>query len=433
MTDNKKLPNWLVCLGYGIGVGVAVGVIVVLFKLVAEWVIKESAYLYGLVANNPVWIALLIVALAVIATAMHFVQKWCKESKGGGIPRAEGAITGVLSLRPIRTAVAVVTNSLLSFLAGLPLGSEGPSVLLGTSVGGAISNLPLGKDYKRIILASGASAGFAVATCAPLSGVVFVFEEILKELKPVALTVVGLAVATATMVSNGILDLFGHHPEPLFNIQITANFALDTLWVPFVLGAAVGFGAFGFNQLVYLCGKLNKKLFKSAWLKYVVLFVTIGVVGVFLPQLLGGGAGVIQDVSNVAFPLITLVVLLIAKSIAVSLSNSSGATGGMFIPLLCVGALVGALCGRLFVVMGMSEDVFPLVVLVASATFMGASTGAPLTATVFVMEYSNTSVAPYVLIVALVSSFVMHVFKQNNLYDVNLHNLVQEESCAISN
>ncbi|MBR2974749.1 MAG: chloride channel protein, partial [Clostridia bacterium] len=159
--------TWLPCLAYGLGVGAFVGVVVVLFKLAAEWIIEKSAHLYQLVRDNPIWAVVLFVALVAIATATYFVQRWCKETKGGGIPRAEGAIKAVLSLRPLRTAVAIVVNSLLAFLAGLPLGSEGPSVLLGTSLGGITGKLSSEDQWNRYAMAGGASAGFAVATCAP--------------------------------------------------------------------------------------------------------------------------------------------------------------------------------------------------------------------------------------------------------------------------
>ena len=154
----KLLKTWLPCIGYGVGVGAFVGAIVVLFKLVAEWIIEKSAHLYQLVRENPIWAVVLAVALVAIATAMYFVQRWCKETKGGGIPRAEGAITAVLSLRPLRTTVAIVVNSLLAFLAGLPLGSEGPSVLLGTSLGGITGKLATEDSWNRYAMAGGPSS-----------------------------------------------------------------------------------------------------------------------------------------------------------------------------------------------------------------------------------------------------------------------------------
>ncbi len=421
--------TWLPCIAYGLGVGAFVGVVVVLFKLVAEWIIEKSAHLYQLVRDNPIWAVVLAVALVAVATAMHFVQRWCKETKGGGIPRAEGAIKAVLSLRPIRTTLAVIVNSLLAFLAGLPLGSEGPSVLLGTSLGGICGKLAKDDQFNRYAMAGGASAGFAVATCSPLTAIVFVFEEILKEFKPVVFTLVTFAVATATAVSNAILGWFGHHPAPLFAIQVTANFDLANIWVVLVLGVVIGFAALGFNNLTVWFGKLWKRFVTNEWIRLVIVFVTVGALGFFLPEVLGGGAGVIVAVSDYKYTLGLLALVLLAKVFTISFANSSGATGGMFIPLLCVGALVGALCSKLFVLMGMSQDLVPLVVLISTATFMGASTGAPLTATVFLIECGcGIENILYALVVAILSHFVMNLFNQLPLYDINLHNLVHQEN-----
>ncbi len=421
--------TWLPCLAYGLGVGAFVGVVVVLFKLAAEWIIEKSAHLYQLVRDNPIWAVVLFVALVGIATATYFVQRWCKETKGGGIPRAEGAIKAVLSLRPLRTAVAIVVNSLLAFLAGLPLGSEGPSVLLGSSLGGITGKLSSEDQWNRYAMAGGASAGFAVATCAPLTGIVFVFEEILKEFKPVVFTLVAIAVATATGVSNLILDAFGHHPAPLFAIDVVANFALADIWVALLLGLVIGVGAVGFNNLTVWFGKLWGKYVTNGWIRMVVVFVLVGTIGFFLPQVLGGGAGVIVAVSDYAYPLGLLALVLVAKVFTISFANSSGATGGMFIPLLCVGALVGALCSKLFVAMGMDASLVPLVVLLSTSAFMGASTGAPLTATVFLLECgAGVENLLHIVVVTVVSYLVMNMLHQEPLYDINLHNLVKQEN-----
>lgn len=135
---------------YGAFTGLLVGTVVYFFKLGAEWLSEKSAEIYHAAQANPWLIFAVIGGAVVLAVAAYFLQLWASETKGGGIPRAEGVLRGVLTFRWFRTAVAVFVNSWISFFAGLPLGSEGPSVLLGTAIGGGTSKLPfpttVGKD-----------------------------------------------------------------------------------------------------------------------------------------------------------------------------------------------------------------------------------------------------------------------------------------------
>ncbi|MCX4287088.1 MAG: chloride channel protein, partial [Clostridia bacterium] len=170
---------------YGAFTGLLVGTIVFFFKWVAEWLSEKSAEIYHAAQANP-WIAVAVVAgAAALAVVAWLLQRWAPETKGGGIPRAEGVLRGILTFRWLRTGIAVLVNSWISFFAGLPLGSEGPSVLLGTAIGGGTCKLPLSHDsWNRYIMTGGACAGFAVATGAPVTGILFALEEAHKRFTP---------------------------------------------------------------------------------------------------------------------------------------------------------------------------------------------------------------------------------------------------------
>lgn len=188
---------------YGAFTGLLVGTVVFFFKWVAEWLMEKSAEIYGYAQQNP-WIAVAVVAGALVLSYVAFwLQKWAPETKGGGIPRAEGVLRGILTFRWLRTGIAVLVNSWISFFAGLPLGSEGPSVLLGTAIGGGTCKLPLSHDsWDRYIMTGGACAGFAVATSAPVTGLLFALEEAHKRFTPMIFLMAMSSVLFGVTASN---------------------------------------------------------------------------------------------------------------------------------------------------------------------------------------------------------------------------------------
>lgn len=241
---------------YGAFTGLLVGTVVYFFKLGAEWLSEKSAEIYHAAQANP-WIIFAVIGGAVVlAVAAYFLQLWASETKGGGIPRAEGVLRGVLTFRWFRTAVAVFVNSWISFFAGLPLGSEGPSVLLGTAIGGGTSKLPLSHDsWNRYIMTGGACAGFAVATVAPVTGILFALEEAHKRFTPMIFLMSVSSVVFGVAASYLWGMALGHPVTALFNVsQYMGQFEMKDIWVPLLLGVFVAAVACGYNLFVFKVG-----------------------------------------------------------------------------------------------------------------------------------------------------------------------------------
>ncbi len=109
---------------YGAFTGLLVGTIVFFFKWVAEWLSEKSAEIYHAAQANP-WIAVAVVAgAAALAVVAWLLQRWAPETKGGGIPRAEGVLRGILTFRWLRTGIAVLVNSWISFLRDFLLAAK---------------------------------------------------------------------------------------------------------------------------------------------------------------------------------------------------------------------------------------------------------------------------------------------------------------------
>ncbi len=430
---------------YGAFTGLLVGTIVFFFKWVAEWLSEKSAEIYHAAQANP-WIAVAVVAgAAALAVVAWLLQRWAPETKGGGIPRAEGVLRGILTFRWLRTGIAVLVNSWISFFAGLPLGSEGPSVLLGTAIGGGTCKLPLSHDsWNRYIMTGGACAGFAVATGAPVTGILFALEEAHKRFTPMIFLMAMSSVLFGVTASNlwsmlfhhfGLLE---HYPAPLFNVVLAGEFAMKDIWIPLLLGVAVALVACGYNLFVFLMGKLYDTKLKKIpqWAKLIVVFVITAVTGLVAfgnfdgtDALFGGGGLIVKLTSAEKFSWGIVFALFLIRFFTIAFATSSGATGGVFIPMLSIGALLGALLGKAFLAWGMNESLYPTVVMLSMSAFMGAATRAPLTALVFMVEctwsFSNLF---YVGITVFVSYLICELVKVEPLYDVLLERMTEQQN-----
>lgn len=435
---------------YGALTGLLVGTAVYFFKLAAEWLSEKSAEIYLAAQSNP-WLIFAVIGGAVaLAFLAYGLQKWAPETKGGGIPRAEGVLRGILTFRWLRTAIAVVVNSCISFFAGLPLGSEGPSVLLGTAIGGGTSKFPLSHDsWNRYIMTGGACAGFAVATAAPVTGILFALEEAHKRFTPMIFLMSMSSVVFGVTASNLWGAALGHHPAPLFNVkQFMGQFQMSDIWVPLLLGVFVAVLACCYNLFVFWVGKVYDTKLKKVpeWVRLLVVFVLMAAIGLIsfggfngtdalygggglISKLAGNGAVASTQVTPLQFSWYIIFALLAIRFFAIAFATGSGATGGVFIPMLSIGALLGALSAELFVAMGMSHELYGTVVMLSMTAFMGAATRAPLTALVFMVECTwNFSNLFYVAITVFVSYLLCEIVKVDPLYDVLLERMVEKQN-----
>ena len=223
------LANMIPCIGYGLLTGLFTGATIFFFKFLAGKSETLSRTVYTWAKGSVLTVALVFAVLLVLAYVMSRIHKAAPECKGGGIPRSEGILRGILPFAPLRTFLGTFFGSMLSFLAGLPCGSEGPAVLIGTSLGhfaGKSSKKRLALE--RYVMTGGAGAGFAVAL---FDGSILLFRKFTSRGKkgpvPVKLMV--------TFVLAGILCFFladgaysGHHMiehvlehSPAFGLLLT--------------------------------------------------------------------------------------------------------------------------------------------------------------------------------------------------------------------
>lgn len=419
------------CVFYGIICGVATGGFIFFFKWLSGKVEHISRFLYNLAKASPLYIVITFAALILSGLLLYLLQSKIPEIKGGGIPRSEGVLRGVLSFKPIRTLIGTFFGSMIGFFAGVPLGCEGPAVLMGTCIGGICINLSKNKTaWSRYVTSGGAGAGFAVATGAPLSGILFILEEVHKRFTPMLLLTVSSSVISATLTNLLLCKAFGISSDFL-QLGILKSFSLSDILFLLFLGVIVGLAVGVFDGSIAIVNKFTKKLkkFLCPWMKLVIVFVVTGILGFTLCEGLYSGHHVIADLVAGNKILSVTVALLIARFIMMLLVTDSGVTGGIFIPTLTIGALIGTIAAELFVAMGMDGELYNSIILLSMCAFIGGTLRAPLTATVLFIELTGqfTNLF-YVALVVFGVYVVTNLLNQTPFYDMVLLGLEEQES-----
>ena len=425
------LAHTLPCLGYGLLCGTLVGVVLFFFKLAAEKLEHYSKIIYGAAQEHIGYAVLLFAGLILLASAMYLLHRRAPESKGGGIPRSEGILRGLLTFRWLRVLVGTVVGSFISFFCGLPLGSEGPSVLVGTALSHEVGNISKDREaWNRYVMTGGACAGFAVATGSPLTAILFALEEVHKRFTPMLVLIASVSVGTATYMNFLLCELFDITPT-LFAVGAVVDLDIGDTGYVLLLALLVAASVAIFDSAVAAARGLLRRAGKKIpdYAKLLTVFLLTGVIGLFFIDGLYSGRGIILGILDGGRALSYLFLLLLIRFVMMILTSTSGATGGIFVPTLAIGALVGAISGKLLVSVGMREELYGTVVLLAMVAFMGGTMRSPITAALFFIEstaaFTNLF---YVALAVFVVYFAAELFNREPFYDAVLDDMVEEQN-----
>ncbi len=422
----EYLANVAPCFYYGIACGAMTGLLIFLFKFVAKKAEHLSIELYSLAKSAPLYICVAFAAIIACGVLMSLLHKKVPECKGGGIPRSEGVLRGILSFRWLKTLLGTFFGSVISFFCGIPVGSEGPAVLMGTSVGCMCGSVSKNKTtWNRYIMTGGAGAGFAVATGAPLSGILFALEEIHKRFTPMLVITVSISVVSATGINQLLCSIFGMDTH-LLHVEALGAFELSHIGYLVLLGIVTAIAVGVFDASIAVFGRFTKKYSGkfSGTVKIVFVFIVTGILAFVFSDGVYSGHDVILDAASGNKTVMFLAVLLVVRLVMMILVTGSGTTGGIFIPTLAIGALVAALAAKLLVVIGMPSELYYTVVLLGMCAFIGGTLRAPLTASVLFLELTGqfTSLI-YVAVVIFTVNFITELFNQKPFYDIALENM----------
>lgn len=344
------------------------------------------------------WRWLLPVVLAALAAGIaRLLVRWAPEASGSGVQRVEANMRAEVPPAPLKVIPAKYVGGALAIGAGMALGREGPTVQMGASVGGGLARYAkLGRHDTRTLAAALAGTGLGVAFSAPLGGALFVFEEVARAFrtKLVVTTFVGSAVALAVAQW-----LVGH--QPIFLVGVVRPVPAWQLVVFALLGAIFGALGVGYNWLVLaMLRAFDQVSHVAPEVKAAAVGACIGLLGVVAPHLIGGGDGLNERVLIESIPIGSLLIIFAVRWVLGPFSYSAGTPGGLFAPLLLVGASAGALIASvtnsLLPSAQLSVTAFAIV---GMSTFFAATVRAPFTGVVLIIEMTATTavVVPMVL------------------------------------
>ena len=425
------IKNVLPCISFSAICGAITGAVIFLFKFGAKKAEEASLWLYSTAKAKPLSIVLVFLALIAAALIMALLHKKVAEVKGGGIPRSEGVLRGMLRFRWAKTLFGTFFGSMISFFCGVPVGSEGPAVLIGTALGamtGHASKTHGAKD--RYLMSGGAGAGFAVATGAPLSGVLFALEEIHKRFTPMLVLSVSMSVLSATYVNGLLCSAFGLNAN-LFDLPQLTEFSFDHVGYLLLLGILIATAVAAFDFSITLFGRLTKRISKiaPAPIKLVFLFVVVGIFGFTFHEAVYSGHHTILEAITMHPTILLLAALLVIRLIMMLLVTDSGATGGIFIPTLAIGALVAALIARLLLAIGMPAELYAIVVLLGMCAFIGGTLRAPLTAAVLFIELTGQFTGLFFVALVIFSvNAITELIHLTPFYDQALDHMLEAQN-----
>lgn len=421
----RRIPVMLIT--EGLCVGLIGGFIVLLYRVAltfaGNWLIKILSYIKG----NPFRCAVWFLILMALAWIVGRLVKWEPMISGSGIPQVEGEVSGRLSQNWKRVLPAKFAGGFLCMLGGLSLGREGPSIQLGAMAGQGISRaLGRGKREEKFLMTCGASAGLSAAFHAPLAGMMFAVEEIHKTFSIPILLPVMTASVTADYIASHILGL-----DPVFHFQITEYLPQNYYWLLILLGILVGVSGVFYNWGMLKAQELYRKIpFLKETGRLLIAFLTAGVLGLVMPSVLGSSSGLIVSLTKGEMVLGMVVLTLVAKFLFSAVSFGSGAPGGIFFPLLILGALLGAvfaMTGAEF--FGLDPVYINNFVLLGMTGFFTAIVRAPLTGIILLFEMSGSiSQMLSLSIVSVTAYIVATLMRSEPIYDSLLKRILKADT-----
>ncbi len=423
--------------------GLFSGVVVTFYNILAHIGEETSVKLYTLLLENPAFIPLLFVGLAAGAVVIGTFVRLVPMIRGSGIPQIEGAARGIIRFKWYITMCSMFAASLACIFLGLSAGAEGPSLEIGGCAGEAVGKtLKRNQMVRRLQIASGSSAGLAVAFNAPVTGLFFALEEAFRSFSPQVFICAALSIVTALFTRNAIRPPLGYGTGFTFESFIFPDgFSfMYCIWViPAALVAALA--GVAFYHSVFAAKKLFKKItfFKGAG-KYIIPFMLAGAFGLITVYAMGGGHSFIEALGTHGTGEIQLervfglsvaasiLIVFVFKYLAGVMAMGCGIPCGVFIPMLAMGAGLGGVLAIAFVAMGMDPTFCDYFTIICMAVFFTTIVRAPITGIVMVFELTGqfTNFLPVLLGVAI-GYLISMLFKLEPIYEKNLDAFIVDE------
>lgn len=410
-------------------VGLISGLLVVFFKVSIN---KLFEFIQNFISQFDLSHKLLIFPLITTLGGLIsgvLVFKFAPETKGSGIPFVKMVMARMGNITRIRTIVVKFLAGVAGIGTGLSLGREGPSVQLGAGAGALVGKIfkMKGTDQGKLI-AAGAGSAIGATFNAPIAGTIFVLEELVNKFSASLLFPVLVATVTASSVARHFL---GNNPS--FTIPyITHDLSFEGISVCIILGIVAGFLGVAFAKIIYKNNEFFEKMDKIPnWLKPAIAGFGIGVIGIFIPYVLGSGNLSVDLLLQHKLALSVVVLVFAVKFFVTPFCFGSGAAGGIFLPMLMLGSFLGYIVASIFNMFGFHVDVV-VMAMIGMGAFLASVARTPITAVVMVFEMTAgyTHILP-IMLSAAIADLIAEKLNHRPIYASLIVNQVKSQEAKL--
>ncbi len=387
----------------------------------------------NLIEKSNISIFFIILLFVLMACFIQYTIKKFPMISGSGIPQVMGLIQNKFKFNWLPELIFKFFSGLLAIFLGFSMGREGPSIHLGALVGEGINKVTKRKEIeKKYLITCGSSAGLAATFNAPLSGAIFAVEELHKFFTPILLVCVLMATLFSNMTAKFLLGNRLSFASFHFIKPIQYSFKTTSLHVILIaiLSLFMVFFAYLFNYFIVQFKKVYDKTKISGYIKISLVSILSLLIILFLPEITGGGHELVEHLFNSTLTFKLLLLFFVGKFIFTMICYATGSPGGIFLPLLVIGALLGKLYGMgLSSILNISTNYENLFVLIAMTSYFTAVVRTPITGIVLILEMSGNFSNLFSLAIAATMTYLLsELLNQKSVYEILYENMLHSNN-----
>ncbi|MCC0178474.1 chloride channel protein [Waterburya agarophytonicola K14] len=420
---NWRQSSWLASSSLDTRYALIEACLIGLFSALAAVLLKQGigwlgGYRIKAIELGGARIVLPLAGLIFGTLAGGIIELLSPSAAGGGIPQVKAALAKYPIILNLRVALVKTVATILIIGAGFTLGRRGPTVHIGAALGAQVSRwIPNSPTNRRQMIAAGAAAGLAAGFNTPIAGVLFVVEELMRDISGLTLETAIAASFTGAVVSRilGSTDL--NVPLAVIDSARRGSFAIPEIPFYVVLGILAGILGGVFNRSIIRGVKFSRSLALAIPLRIGLAGLISGTIVAWLPPFFQDNAGLRELLIAGQFTWQTTALVFVAQFCLTILAYSAGAPGGLFAPALVLGSALGYLVGIAEVAIIHSESPYTFA-FAGMAAFFTAVVRVPVTAIVIIFEMTaDFNLVLPLMITSAVAYIVAESFSQGSLYE----------------
>lgn len=421
--ETKHFKKKLELVFYSILIGFFTGIVISFYRIFLDKVVVyRNQFL-----NRPILLFILIYLSSIIC---YMMLKHKKHISGSGIPQVMGLLKSKLKFSWFIELIYKFFGGIFAIFMGLSLGREGPSIHQGALIADGISKIfKKGELSRKYLITSGACAGLSAAFNAPLAGAVFALEELHKFFSPFLLICSIISSIFSNTVAQYLIGREVTFSNYSFLSPIKNEISSLIMQLLLILGLSFFVIVFSilFNKFLVFFQKLYAKKV-NIYLKLLIVSIVSYLVVYFFPVISGGGHHLINELLITDFSLKLIVIIFILKFFFTMFSYSTGFPGGIFLPMLVLGALIGNIYGLIIVnIFNLDNSYVHLFTLLAMASYFSSIVKAPITGIILILEMTGNFSNLFSLIIASSLSYLIsELLNEKSIYEILYENMFKE-------